>query len=43
MCRTSRIIERALDQEFDTIGDFFDESDEENVEARKQKGEKMTQ
>jgi len=27
MSRTSRIIERALDQEFDAIGDFFEDSD----------------
>lgn len=43
MSRTSRIIERALDQEFDAIGDFFEESDEEGAEAKKQKGDKLTQ
>ena len=43
MSRTSRIIERALDQEFDAIGDFFEDSDEEGAEAKRQKGDKLTQ
>lgn len=43
MSRTSRIVERALDQEFDVVGDFFEESDEEGAGGKKQKGDKITQ
>lgn len=39
--KTSRILERALDQEFDVIGDFFVEDDEQNV--KKSKKDKVTQ
>jgi hypothetical protein len=28
--KTSRIVERALDNEFDVVGDFFKDDDEEN-------------
>lgn len=43
MEKTSRIVERALDQEFDVIGDFFEEEDEEGATGKKQKGDKITQ
>ena len=39
--KSSRIIERALDNNFDVIGDFFKEDDEEQ-NARTNKREKMT-
>jgi hypothetical protein len=39
--KTTRIVERALDQEFDVIGDFFGENNDEEG-LRKQKGEKLT-
>jgi hypothetical protein len=35
MTKTSRIVERALDQEFDVVGDFFEESDEEGATGKK--------
>jgi len=38
--KTSRILERALDQEFDVIGDFFVDDDEANF--KKSKKEKVT-
>jgi len=34
--RTSRIVERALDNDFDVVGDFFIDDDEE-TEAQKKK------
>ena len=40
--KTGRIMERALDQEFDIVGDFFMDDDEENENAKKSKGEKLT-
>ena len=43
MSRASRIVERALDQEFDVVGDFFEESDDEGATGKKQKGDKITQ
>ena len=39
--KTSRLVERALDQEFDVLGDFFGENDDDG-ENKKQKGEKLT-
>lgn len=41
--KTSRIMERALDQEFDIIGDFFVDDDDENEKKKVVKGEKITQ
>ena len=42
--RTSRIVERALDNDFDVVGDFFVDDDEENeAQKKKQKGDKITQ
>ena len=41
--KTSRIIERALDNQFDVIGDFFAEEDEEEDGLIKKKKEKITQ
>jgi len=41
--KTSRIIERALDNQFDVIGDFFAEEDEEADGLIKKKKEKITQ
>lgn len=42
--RTSRIFERALDNDFDVVGDFFVDDDEENeAQKKKQKGDKITQ
>ena len=35
LTKASRIVERALDQEFDVVGDFFEESDEENAAGKK--------
>lgn len=43
MGKASRIVERALDQEFDVVGDFFEESDDEGATGKKQKGDKITQ
>lgn len=43
MSKASRIVERALDQEFDVVGDFFEESDDEGATGKKQKGDKITQ
>ena len=43
MTKASRIVERALDQEFDVVGDFFEESDDEGATGKKQKGDKITQ
>ena len=43
LTKSSRIIERALDQEFDVVGDFFEESDDEGAAGKKQKGDKITQ
>lgn len=43
MSRTSRIIERALGQEFDAVDVFFDEKDGEGDEAKDKKGDKLTQ
>lgn len=40
--KTSRIIERALDNNFDVVGDFFKDDDEEDQLARTNKKEKMT-
>ena len=40
--KTSRIIERALDNQFDVVGDFFRDDDEEDQQARTNKKEKMT-
>lgn len=36
-------MERALDQEFDIIGDFFADDDDENEKKKVVKGEKITQ
>ena len=41
--KTSRIMEGALDQEFDIIGDFFVDDDDENEKKKVVKGEKITQ
>jgi len=41
LMKTSRIMERALDAEFDVVGDFFIEEDEERT-AKKQRGDKIT-
>jgi len=35
MTRTSRIVERALDQEFDVVGDFFEVADDEGAAGKK--------
>ena len=35
MAKTSRIVERALDQEFDVVGEFFDDSDDEGTAGKK--------
>ena len=43
LTKASRIVERALDQEFDVVGDFFEESEEDNAAGKKQKGDKITQ
>ena len=41
--RTSRIVERALDNDFDVVGDFFIDEDEENeAQKKKSKGDKIT-
>ena len=41
--RTSRIVERALDNDFDVVGDFFIDDDEETeAQKKKQKGDKIT-
>ena len=37
--RTTRIVERALDNDFDVVGDFFQDDDEETeAQKKKQKG-----
>ena len=42
--RTTRIVERALDNDFDVVGDFFQDDDEETeAQKKKQKGDKITQ
>mmetsp|Transcript_2586 Transcript_2586/g.4338 ORF Transcript_2586/g.4338 Transcript_2586/m.4338 type:complete len:213 (+) Transcript_2586:321-959(+) len=41
LSKTSRILERALDSEFDVVGDFFIEDDESLI--KKSKKEKVTQ
>lgn len=43
LAKTSRIMERALDQEFDVIADFFADDDDENEKKKVVKGEKITQ
>ena len=43
LVRTGRIVERALDTDFDIIGDFFTEDDEDQANIMKQKGDKITQ
>lgn len=35
MSKTSRIVERALDQEFDVVGDFFADEEEEGGAKKK--------
>ena len=41
--RTSRIMERALDNDFDVVGDYFIDDDEETeAQKKKQKGDKIT-
>jgi len=43
LSKAGRIVERALDQEFDVIGDIFvDDEDDEN-KNRKKKQDKITQ
>jgi hypothetical protein len=42
--KTGRIIERALDQDFDVIGDFFAEDSDEDAEKRNRiKNDKISQ
>lgn len=41
--KTGRIVERALDQEFDVMGDFFEEDEDEGATGKKQKGDKIIQ
>jgi len=42
--KTSRIVERALDQDFDVVGDFFKDDDEENdAGLAHKKRDKITQ
>ena len=42
--KTSRIVERALDNEFDVVGDFFKDDDEENqLKMLANKRDKVTQ
>jgi hypothetical protein len=44
LTKTSRIIERALDNNFDVVGDFFADDDDDEAEARKRnKAEKINQ
>jgi hypothetical protein len=43
IAKTGRIVERALDQEFDIVGDFFAEDDDDEKNQSKQKREKITQ
>jgi hypothetical protein len=44
LSKTSRIVERALDNEFDVVGDFFKDDDEENQQKLlSNKGDKITQ
>ena len=40
--KTGRIVERAIDSEFDIVGDFFIDDDNEAGEKKKTKGEKLT-
>ena len=43
LSKTSRIIERALDQEFDVVGDFFgDDEDDEAAGLKNKKRDKIT-
>ena len=43
LSKTGRIVERALDTEFDVIGDFFADEEEEEALYKKQKGDKISQ
>lgn len=43
IAKTGRIVERALDQEFDIVGDFFADDDDDEKNESKQKREKITQ
>ena len=43
LSKTGRIVERALDTEFDVVGDFFADEEEEEALDKKQKGDKISQ
>lgn len=43
LSKTGRIVERALDTEFDVVGDFFADEEEEEALYKKQKGDKISQ
>ena len=44
LAKTGRIIERALDNNVDIVGDFFaDDDDEESSALKKNKGDKISQ
>jgi len=43
LMKTSRIVERALDQDFDVVGDFFaDEDEDENEMKKRNKNDKIS-
>lgn len=40
--KTSRIVERALDQDFDVVGDFFADDEEDDANKLKKKRDKIS-
>lgn len=43
LTKSSRLIERALNQEFDIMGEYFDNEEDEAAINKHKKGEKITQ
>lgn len=43
LTKSSRIIERALNQEFDVMGEYFQDEEDEAATNKHKKGDKITQ